>query len=66
MKRKCRRKRRIHNIKKRRRKRTGNGIGVEGIKSVSEVMKVNSTLISLDLGGERRREKRIEVKKKEV
>ncbi len=64
MKRKCRRKRRIHNIKKRRRKRTGNGIGNEGIKSVSEVMKVNSTLISLDLSCERRKEKRIiEVKK---
>ena len=39
-------------------RRTVNGIEEEGIKSVSEVMKVNSTLISLDLSGERKREKR--------
>ena len=60
-----RRNRRIHNTKERR-KRTDNGIGEEGIKSLSEVMKVNSTLISLDLSGERRKEKRIiEVKNEE-
>ena len=57
MKKKYRRNRRIHFIKERR-KRTDNEIGEEGIKSLNEVMKVNSTLISLDLSCERKREKR--------
>ena len=56
MEKKYRRNRRILFLKESR-KRTDNEIG-EGIKSVSEVMKVNSTLISLDLSGERKREKR--------
>ena len=32
---------------------TGNGIGVEGTKSLSETLKVNTTLTSLDLRGEK-------------
>ena len=31
---------------------TGNGIGVEGAKSMSEMLKVNTTLTTLNLGGE--------------
>ena len=31
---------------------TDNEIGVEGAKALSEMMKVNTTLTSLDLGGE--------------
>ena len=57
MKKKSRRKRRIRSIKERR-KRADNEIGEEGITSLSEIMKVNSTLISLDLSCERKREKR--------
>ena len=46
------------------RKRTDNGIGCEGIKSLSEVMKKNSTLISLDLSCEKtEREEKFEGKK---
>ena len=39
---------------------TGNEIGDEGAKALSEMLKVNSTLTSLDLGSEeeRKREKR--------
>ena len=42
---------------------TGNGIGVEGAKSMSEALKSNTTLTSLNLGceeeeREREREKR--------
>ena len=36
---------------------TGNGIGDEGAKSMSEMMKVNTTLTSLDLSGEEERKK---------
>ena len=31
----------------------GNNIGDEGAKAMSEMLKVNTTLTSLDLGGER-------------
>ena len=53
--------------------KTDTGIGAKGIMKISEMMKTNSTLvdlnlsgtlISLDLDGKRRREKRIEVKNK--
>ena len=39
---------------------TGNGIGDEGAKAMSSMMKVNTTLTTLNLGGEeeRKREKR--------
>ena len=36
---------------------TGNGIGDEGAKSMSEMMKVNTTLTSLDLSCEEERKK---------
>ena len=47
---------------------TGNGIGDEGAKALSEMLKVNSTLTTLDLRGEEERkekEKRKKRKKKE-
>ena len=31
---------------------TGNGIGVRGAKAMSEMLKVNTTLTSLNLGGD--------------
>ena len=37
--------------------KTGNGIGVEGAKMISEVMKNNSTLTSLNLFGEEEKQK---------
>ena len=39
---------------------TGNGIGDEGAKALSEMMKVNSTLTTLDLWGEEERKEREE------
>ena len=44
---------------------TGNRIGVEGAKAMSEMMKVNSTLTTLDLSCEEERKKREEKEKKE-
>ena len=44
---------------------TGNWIGYEGAKAMSEMMKVNSTLTSLDLGSEEERKEREEKEKKE-
>ena len=45
---------------------TGNRIGVEGAKAMSEMVKVNSTLTTLDLSGEEeRKEKEKKEKKKE-
>ena len=46
---------------------TGNGIGDEGAKAMSSMMKVNSTLTTLNLGGEeeRKREEKEKRKKKE-
>ena len=32
---------------------TGNGIGIEGTKSVSEALKTNTTLTELNMGGEK-------------
>ena len=37
---------------------TGNEIGNEGAKSMSEILKVNKTLISLDLSCEKKRKKK--------
>ena len=34
---------------------TGNGIGDEGAKAMSEMLKVNTTLTTLNLGGEEER-----------
>ena len=42
---------------------TGNGIGDEGAKSMSEMMKVNTTLTSLDLSCEEERRKERERRK---
>ena len=42
---------------------TGNGIGVEGAKAMSEMVKVNSTLTSLNLWGEEERKEREEKEK---
>ena len=42
---------------------TGNGIGDEGAKAMSSMMKVNSTLTSLNLGGEEERKEREEKEK---
>ena len=42
---------------------TGNGIGVEGAKAMSEMVKVNSTLTTLDLWGEEERKEREEKEK---
>ena len=42
---------------------TGNGIRVEGAKSMSEMLKVNSTLTSLDLGSEEERKREKERKR---
>ena len=39
---------------------TGNEIGVEGAKTMSEMLKVNTTLTTLDLGGEEERKERRE------
>ena len=46
---------------------TGNGIGAEGAKAMSEMLKVNTTLTSLNLASEeeRKEEKRKKRKKKE-
>ena len=41
---------------------TGNQIGDEGAKVMSEMLKVNTTLTSLDLGGEDERKKNEEKK----
>ena len=41
---------------------TGNRVGVEGTKSMSEMLKVNTALTSLDLGGEDERKKNEEKK----
>ena len=43
---------------------TGNRIGVEGAKAMSEMMKVNSTLTTLDLGGEEERKEKRERKER--
>ena len=43
---------------------TGNGIGDEGAKAISEMLKVNSTLTELNLRGEEERKERRERKKK--
>ena len=42
---------------------TGSGIGDEGAKSMSEMLKVNTTLTTLNLGGkeERKRERKREM-----
>ena len=42
---------------------TGNGIGDEGAKSMSEMLKVNSTLTTLDLASEEERKEREEKEK---
>ena len=44
---------------------TGNRIGVEGAKAMSEMVKVNSTLTTLDLSCEEERKERRKRKKKE-
>ena len=44
---------------------TVNGIGDEGAKAMSEMLKVNSTLTELNLGGEEERKERKEKEKKE-
>ena len=45
---------------------TGNNIGVEGAKSLSEMVKMNTTLTSLNLGGdEEKRDREKEREKKE-
>ena len=44
---------------------TGNQIGDEGAKAMSEMMKVNSTLTKLNLEGEEERKEREEKEKKE-
>ena len=41
----------------------GNGIGVEGVKAVSEMLKVNTTLTSLNLRSDEEREKERERRK---
>ena len=41
---------------------TGNGIGEEGAKAMSEMMKVNTTLTTLDLSCEEERKERRERK----
>ena len=43
---------------------TDNGIGVEGAKAMSEMLKVNTTLTELNLDGEEERKKREEKEKK--
>ena len=43
---------------------TGNGIGAEGAKAMSEMMKVNSTLTTLDLSCEEERKEREEKEKR--
>ena len=44
---------------------TGNGIGDEGAKAMSEMLKVNTTLTTLNLGCEEERKEREEKEKKE-
>ena len=44
---------------------TGNRIGAEGAKAMSEMMKVNSTLTTLYLDGEEERKEKEEKEKKE-
>ena len=43
---------------------TDNGIGAEGAKAMSEMLKVNTTLITLDLRGQGERKERRERKGK--
>ena len=43
---------------------TGNGIGDEGAKAMSSMMKVNSTLTTLDLSCEEERKEREEKEKR--
>ena len=43
---------------------TGNRIGVEGAKAMSEMLEVNSTLTTLNLGCEEERKERRERKRK--
>ena len=43
---------------------TDNWIGAEGAKAMSEMMKVNTTLTSLDLGGEEERKEKRERKER--
>ena len=43
---------------------TDNGIGDEGAKALSEMLKVNTTLTELNLGGEEERKEREEKEKK--
>ena len=51
-------------MKKEEERMTGNEIGVEGAKAMSEMMKGNSTLTTLDLGCEEERKEREEKEKK--
>ena len=44
---------------------TGNRIGAEGAKAMSEMMKVNSTLTELNMDGEEERKEREDKEKKE-
>ncbi len=44
---------------------TGNGIGVEGAKTMSEMLKVNTTLIALNLGSEEERKEKLIKEKQE-
>ena len=44
---------------------TGNNIGEEGAKAMSEMMKVNSTLTTLNLGSEEERKEKEKKEKKE-
>ena len=43
---------------------TGNEIGVEGAKAMSEMMKANTTLTSLDLRSEENKKKKVKKRKK--
>ena len=43
---------------------TGNEIGAEGAKSMSEMLKVNKTLTELNLGGEEERKEKERKRKK--
>ena len=51
--------------KKKEERMTDNGIGVEGAKAMSEMLKVNTTLTTLNLGCEEERKEREEKEKKE-
>ena len=50
---------------RRKRRMTGNKIGDEGAKAMSEMLKVNTTLTTLNLGCEEERKEREEKEKKE-